>query len=120
MVLLHRQLVANATAIAVVARRLPTHFTDAALVAVIDILLLKFVIVQGAYGAVIRAEVNVAALACCGFWLEKLASEAFDVRDGMPIYSMILLDVRHVLVHDLIMAEAASIACALADWVGAL
>ena len=58
MILLHRQLVTDITAITVVAGRSSTYLANPALVAMVDVLLLKFVIEKGAYGTVVRAELD--------------------------------------------------------------
>ena len=62
MIFLHWELVADVAAVAVVACFSPTYFANSALLAVIDFLLLVFVIVQRADGAIIGAEVYMAAL----------------------------------------------------------
>lgn len=63
MVVSHRQLVATVATIAVERSLAATDFADAALVAVVDALLLALVVVQGADGAVVLAKTVVAALA---------------------------------------------------------
>jgi len=59
----HRQLVATVATIAVERSLAATDFADAALVAVVDALLLALVVVQGADGAVVLTKTVVAALA---------------------------------------------------------
>ena len=63
MVVSHRQLVATVATIAVERSLAATDFADAALVAVVDALLLALVVVQGADGAVVLTKTVVAALA---------------------------------------------------------
>ena len=58
MIVLHGQLVTDITAIAVVASRSSTYLANPALVAMVDFLLLKFFIVKGANGTVVRAELD--------------------------------------------------------------
>ena len=40
--------------------------------------------------------------------------------DSMPVYPMVLLDVKHILIHDLIMTEPAWVSSTLADRIGTL
>ena len=86
----------------------------------IDVFLFILIIVKRADGTVVGTKVHVAAQASLRLGLDKLATAAFDVCYSMPIDPMIPLYVKHVLVHDLIMAEATRICSTLANWVRAL
>lgn len=119
-VLFHWQLVAHAAAVAVVAGLTAANFADAALVAVVNLFLDELVIVKRAYGAVIATELDIAACADGRFGLDELAAEAFDVGHVMPVDSMVLPNVKHIVVHGLIVTEATRVGLALADRVRAL
>ena len=119
-ILFHRQLVADIAAVAVVASLSPTYFANSALIAVIDFFLLIFIVVKCAYVAIVGTKVHMAALTGLWLGLNELTTTTFDVCYWMPVDFMIFLDVEHVLVHFLIMAEATRIRGSFANRVWAL
>lgn len=103
-----------------VRRFAPAHFANATLVAMIDALLLAFFVIERAHRAVVFGERFLATLATRLLWLYEVAVLALDVCNIMAIDAMILFDVHHVVIHDLVVAETARIGCTLADWIRAL
>ena len=70
MIFFHGQLVTYITAITVIAGLPPTHLANSTFLTVINLLFFVFIVVEGAYGAVICAEIDVAALASGRFRLD--------------------------------------------------
>lgn len=77
--------------------------TNAASIAMVDTFFLVLIIVERADLAIVLREVFVAPDASFGLHLLRLAAEALDVRDLVPVQLMVFLRVHLILKQKLVM-----------------
>jgi len=104
---LHLARHAASTAVTVEGVLCASNPADAALVAVIDLLLFEIIIPEFADFAVVARKVNLALFASLRWALNMIAPYTLDLLCSKAVELMRLLDIVLILVLDLVMAESA-------------